>query len=457
MSQYDLVVIGGGSGGVRAARVAASHGANVALVEEFRLGGTCVIRGCVPKKLYKYAADFSGYFEVAESFGWRVDASFDWATLRDNKEQEITRLEGIYGRLLDGSGVKSFADRATIVGPHQIKLQNSGKTLDTKRILIATGGTPFLPEIPGIEHAVTSNEAFDLDSLPKKVLVVGGGYIAVEFASIFNGMGSDVTLSYRGEQILRGFDQHLRDGLTAEMQAHGVNVQLGTQPSKIEKTSQGLCVTNTDGSQDVFDQVFVATGRTPNTKDLGLEQVGVERGRSGQIVVDDYSQTNVPSIWAVGDVTNRAALTPVAIREGSAFAETEFNNNPSTVDHSLIPTAIFSTPEMGTVGLSEAEAGESYEQVNVYVAQFKPMIHSFHESKSKFTIKLITDGKTDKVLGVHLMGAGSGEMIQMVGIAVSMGATKADLNKTIAVHPTAAEELVTMKEPSYQLLNGQRQ
>lgn len=457
MSQFDLVVIGGGSGGVRAARVAASHGANVAIVEEFRLGGTCVIRGCVPKKLYKYAADFSGYFEVAKTFGWSVDASFDWATLRNNKETEISRLEGIYGKMLDGSGVKTFADRATIVGPNQIQLQKSGDILETKRILIATGGMPFLPEMPGIEHAVTSNEAFDLETFPQKVLVVGGGYIAVEFASIFIGLGADVTLAYRGAQILRGFDQHLRDGLTAEMQAHGVDVQLGTQPAKIEKTSEGLEVTNSDGSQNVFDQVFVATGRSPNTKNLGLETVGVELGKSGQIVVDAYSQTNIPSIWAVGDVTNRAALTPVAIREGSAFAETEFNDNPTIVDHSLIPTAVFSTPEMGTVGMSEAEAGEAHEHLNVYVSQFKPMIHSFHESKSRFTIKLITDGTTDKILGVHLMGAGAGEMIQMVGIAVSMGATKADLNRTIAVHPTAAEELVTMKQPSYQLLNGERQ
>lgn len=456
MREFDLIVIGGGSGGVRAARMAATYGAHVALIEESRLGGTCVIRGCVPKKLYKYAAEFSGYFDVAESFGWNVQASFDWQTLRENKEKEITRLENIYNHILTGSKVEVFADRATLAGENQVQLQNSGETLGAKKILIATGGGPFMPEIPGIEHAITSNEAFDLPHLPKRALVVGGGFIAVEFASIFNGLGVDTVLSYRGAQILRGFDDHLREGLAEEMEHHGIQMCVGIQPLAITKTSDGLVVTSSDETEETFDQVLYATGRAPNTQGLGLEDLGIEMGRKGEIKVNAYSQTNIPSIYAVGDVTNRANLTPVAIREGAAFAETEFNDNPTTVDHSIIPTAVFSTPEIGTVGLTEAEAAAQYEEINVYVARFKPMIYSFTQTESRITIKLVTDANTDKVLGVHLMGSGAGEMVQMIGVAVTMGATKADLNRTIAVHPTAAEELVTLKEPTYRMVDGER-
>lgn len=457
MSRYDLVVIGGGSGGVRAARVAASYGAKVALVEEFRLGGTCVIRGCVPKKLYKYAAEFSNLFEVAQSYGWQVSAEFDWPTLRINKEKEISRLEGIYGSLLHGSGVTTFADRAVIEDETHVRLVKEDVVVETARILIATGGRPFVPEIPGADLAITSNEAFDLPTLPQRVLVVGGGYVAVEFASIFNGLGSKVTLAYRGGQVLRGFDGHLREGLSEEMQGHGIEMCLGTQPQFIEKTAQGLRVTCNDGTISEVDQVFYATGRLPNSAGLGLESVGIKLGHRGEIPVDEFSRTSCDTIWAVGDVTDRAALTPVAIREGAAFAETEFNDNPTKVDHSIISTAVFSTPELGTVGLIEEQAGARYKEVNVYVSRFKPMLYSFKDTHTRFTIKLITDAKTDRILGVHIMGSGAAEMIQMVGIAVTAGLTKADLDRTIALHPTAAEELVTLKQPSYKLINGERE
>lgn len=455
-NSFDLIVIGGGSGGVRAARVAASFGAKVCVIEEFRLGGTCVIRGCVPKKLYTYAAGFSSTFDAAKSFGWTVQSSFNWKTLVANKDKEITRLEGIYGSLLSASGVETRADHATLISPNSVRLHASQEILTGDKILIATGGKPFLPKIPGIEHAITSNEAFDLENLPKSILIVGGGYIAVEFASIFNGLGVDVTLAYRGALILRGFDMHVREGLTEEMTHKGIKVCLGTQPHAIEKTAGGLCVTYSDEMQIDVDQVMYATGRTPNVEGLGLESVDVELGKHGEIPVDEFSRTTCPSVYAVGDVNGRAALTPVAIREGQAFAQTEFNDNPTTVDLSIIPTAVFSNPEIGTLGLNEAEAVAKYQDVNVYIARFKPMKYSFVTTETRMLFKLITHAKTDKVLGVHIMGEGAGEMIQMVGIAVGMGATKADFDRTIAVHPVAAEELVTMKEPTYKIVDGER-
>ncbi len=455
-NNFDLIVIGGGSGGVRAARVAASLGAKVCVIEEFRMGGTCVIRGCVPKKLYTYAGGFSSAFEVAKSFGWSVDAKFDWPTLVANKDKEITRLEGIYGSLLSASKVETRSDHATITGPNTVVLHQSQEILTGAKILIATGGKPFVPPIPGIEHTITSNEAFDLTTLPKSIMIVGGGYIAVEFASIFNGLGVDVTLAYRGALILRGFDMHVREGLTEEMTHKGINVCLATQPRAIEKTKDGLCVTCSDDMQIDVEQVMYATGRVPNVDGLGLENIGVELGKHGEIPVDEFSQTSCPSVFAVGDVNGRAALTPVAIREGAAFAQTQFNDNPTKVDLSIIPTAVFSNPEIGTLGLIEAEAAAQYEQVNIYIARFKPMMYSFVQTETRMLFKLITDAKTDKVLGVHIMGYGAGEMIQMVGIAVGMGATKADFDRTIAVHPVAAEELVTMKEPTYKIVDGER-
>jgi glutathione reductase (NADPH) len=455
-SAFDLIVIGGGSGGVRAARVAAGFGAKVCVIEEYRLGGTCVIRGCVPKKLFTYAAAFPAMFDLAPSFGWDVEASFDWPTLMANKNREIDRLEGIYGSLLAGSGVEVKADRGTIMSPNTVRLQNSGEVLSADKILIATGGSPFVPDIPGIELAITSNEAFELKELPKSIIIVGGGYIAVEFASIFNGLGVDTILAYRGAQILRGFDLHVREGLAEELLHKGIKVCLATQPTCIEKTASGLKVICSDEMEMETEAVMYATGRRPNVEGLGLENVGIELGRRGEIPVDEHTRTTCPSIFAVGDVNGRAALTPVAIREGAAFAQTQFNNNPTIVNLDVVPSAVFSTPEIGTLGLTEEEASTRYEEINIYVARFKPMIYSFQETSTRMLMKLITDAKTDKVLGVHIMGSSAGEMIQMVGIAVTMGATKADFDRTIAVHPVAAEELVTMKEPSYTILDGVR-
>ncbi|HHB82995.1 MAG TPA: glutathione-disulfide reductase [Devosia sp.] len=455
-NKFDLVVIGGGSGGVRAARVAAGLGASVCVIEEYRLGGTCVIRGCVPKKLFTYAAGFQTTFELARSFGWSVDARFDWKTLLANKNREIERLEGIYGSLLAGSGVQVRADRGVIASPTSVHLQKSGKTLHADKILIATGGHPFVPDVPGAEHAMTSNEAFELPKLPKSIMIVGGGYIAVEFASIFNGLGVETILAYRGAQILRGFDMHVREGLAEEMHHKGIKVCLATQPKIIEKTAGGLKVTCSDDLQMEVGALMYATGRLPNVQGLGLENVGIELGARGEIPVDEFSRTSCPSIFAVGDVNGRAALTPVAIREGAAFSQTQFNNNPTTVDLSIVPTAVFSNPEIGTLGLTEAEASAGYRKINVYVARFKPMIYSFQDTETRMLFKLICDAETDRVLGVHIMGSSAGEMIQMVGIAVTMGATKADFDRTIAVHPVAAEELVTMKEPSYTVVEGKR-
>ncbi len=454
--KFDLIVIGGGSGGVRAARVAASYGAKVCVVEEYRLGGTCVIRGCVPKKLFTYAAGFSSLFDLASSFGWSVDASFDWPTLLANKDREVKRLETVYASLLAGSGVDVRADRAVITGPNSLKLLKSGERLRADKILIATGGHPFVPQIPGIEHAITSNEAFDFKVLPASIVIVGGGYIAVEFASIFNGLGVETTLAYRGAQILRGFDLHLREGLAEEMHDKGIKVCLATQPETIEKTSSGLNIVCSDDMQIEAGALMYATGRRPNIEGLGLENIGVTPGRRGEVEVDEFSRTLCPSVFAVGDVTDRAALTPVAIREGAAFAETEFNDNPTRVDHSLIASAVFSSPEIGTIGLTEEEASAGYGEIDVYVARFKPMIYSFVDTKTRILFKLITQSSTGKVVGVHIMGSGAGEMIQMVAIAVTMGATKADFDRTIAVHPVAAEELVTMKQPSYRIVDGER-
>lgn len=451
MSQYDydLFTIGAGSGGVRASRIAAGFGAKVAVAEEYRVGGTCVIRGCVPKKLFVYASEFSKSFKAAKGYGWDVgETSFDWSTLIANKDAEIDRLEGIYGRNLGNSDVEIIRDRAIIKDKHTIHLVNENRDVTAKYILIATGAAPFKPQIEGIEHTITSNEAFDLKTLPSDIVVVGGGYIAVEFAGIFNGLGVNTHLLYRGEKILRGFDQDLQDGLAAELNLAGMDVQVKTDITKIEKQSDGLLLHLNNGKTLKTGAVMYATGRVPHVKDLGLEALNIKQGRIGEILVSPQSQTNVDNIYAVGDVTDRANLTPVAIREGNAVAETLFNNNPMAVDHSLIPTAVFSQPELGTIGLTEDQAREQYDAIDVYVSTFRPMKHILAGSDSKMMMKLIVDQKTDKMLGVHIMGADAGEMIQLVGITMRMGATKADFDATMAVHPTAAEELVTMKVPT---------
>lgn len=455
---FDLIVIGAGSGGVRAGRLASSYGAKVAVIEEYRLGGTCVIRGCVPKKHFVYASRFPEQFEVAKSFGWSMkDVQFDWPTLRDNKDKEIKRLEGIYGNILDNAGVTLFRDRAELTSGTSVKLQKDGEELTADRILIATGGTPFVPNIPGADLGITSNEAFHLEKLPKEILVVGGGYIAVEFAGIFAGFGVKTTLAYRGPQILRGFDQDVRDAVAEQMQERGIDILTNTDPTSLEKSKDGqIQVTYNTGKSQNFGEVMFATGRTPNTKGLGLEYTDVECGAREEIIVDEQSRTSCKTVFAVGDVTDRAALTPVAIREGAAFAETFYNDNPTFVHHDLIPTAVFSEPEVGTIGMSETQAGNRYHKVNVYKAAFRPMMNTLTDKPAKEIYKLITDADTDKVLGVHIVGHAAGEIIQMAGIAVTMGATKADFDRTIAVHPTAAEELVTMKQPSYVLEYGKK-
>ncbi len=442
----DLFVIGGGSGGVRAARLTASDGYKVGLAEEYRMGGTCVIRGCVPKKLMVFAAGFSEAFNDAAGFGWNVGAtSFDWGRLIGAIGDEVTRLEGIYRRNLENAGVKLFDARAVIEDAHTVRL-SSGEMLTAKHILVAVGGRPFVPDFPGSDLVITSNDIFLLEQQPRRILIVGGGYIACEFAGILNGLGSEVTQFYRGAQILRGFDDEVRGHVADEMIAKGINLHVGTDVMSIEKTETGLRVKCTNGSVNEFDQVLYATGRIPNTDELGLEAAGVKTGRKGQILVDEYSQTNIPSIFAVGDVTDRVALTPVAIREGAAFVETVFRGNPTTVDHKIIPTAVFTQPEIGTVGLSEEDARDQ-EPIEVYFTAFRPMKHILAGKQERMMMKMIVSRETRRVLGVHIVGEAAAEMIQMVGIAMKMGATKEDFDRTMALHPSAAEELVTMKEP----------
>ncbi len=444
---YDLFVIGAGSGGVRAARMAAGYGASVAVAEEYRVGGTCVIRGCVPKKLFVYASRFGSEFEDAAGFGWDIkDRAFDWKTLVANKDREIDRLNGIYIRNLNNSGVEIIDDRAVLTGPNSVRLQKEGREITAKYILVSTGATPFRPDIAGIEHSITSNEAVHLEALPEKIVIVGAGYIAVEFAGIFKGLGVEVSLLYRGPQILRGFDDDLRDGLAEEMRKRGIDVRVNTDVSAIGKASSGYRLTLANGDVLQTGLVMYATGRNPNTQELGLETAGVECGWNGHIVVDDYSKTSVDSIYAVGDVTDRMALTPVAIREGAAFAETLFNDNPVAVDYASVPTAVFSEPEIGTVGLTEAEAREKHPKLDIYKSSFRPMKHTLSGRDEKMIMKLLVDGQSDRVIGCHILGTDAGEMAQVLAIAIRMGATKADFDATMALHPSAAEELVTMRE-----------
>ena len=445
---YQLFVIGGGSGGVRAARIAASLGARVAIAESFRYGGTCVIRGCVPKKLLVYAAHFAEDFADAQGFGWTVPpAEFSWPQLIEAKNREIARLSSLYEKNLQGARVEVMHGAARLVDAHTVAV--NGQHITAEHILVATGGTPFVPQIPGVEHAITSNEVFDLPQLPRRVLMVGGGYIAVEFAGIFHGLGAQVTLCYRGEQVLRGFDDDVRAHLHDAMVTKGMSVRLHEDVTQIEKRSDGsLAVTlaGTPGTPLVVDAVLYATGRVPNTQGLGLEEVGVALDGAGAIPVDAFGQTCVASIHAVGDVTDRIALTPVAIREGAALAHTLFGPARTPADLTTVPSAVFSQPPIGTVGLTEAQALEQTGSIDIYSARFRSMRHTLSGRDERTLVKLIVDTASQRVLGAHMVGADAPEIIQGLAIAIRMGATKADFDATVALHPTAAEEFVTLRD-----------
>ena len=455
---YDLVVIGAGSGGVRAARMAATYGARVAVVEEYRVGGTCVIRGCVPKKLFVYASRFADQFETARSFGWTVDAGFDWATLVANKDREIERLEKAYVGTLDKAGVEIIRDRAVVSGPNHVKLVGGERTLEARHILIATGGRPYVPAIPGNELGFTSNEAFHLETLPHSILIEGGGYVALEFATIFAGLGVHTTVLYRGERVLRGFDEDLRVGVEAGMQARGIQFIYGQTITRLAREGSGgdISVDLSNGVTAPYGAVMFATGRSANVTGIGLETAGVSLGANGAIEVDAFSRTTCPSIYAVGDVTGRWALTPVAIREGAAFAETVFNGNPTAVDYSLVGSAVFAEPELATIGLSEAAAAAAHPDVEVYVTRFRPMINVLSSKSERMMLKLVTAGGGGRILGCHVLGPDAAELVQMAAIPMGMNATKADFDRAMAMHPTAAEELVTFKSPSYRYKDGVR-
>ncbi len=444
----DLFVIGGGSGGVRAARISASYGAKVMMAEEYRVGGTCVIRGCVPKKLLVHAARFTDEFEDAAGFGWTVTPpAFDWATLIAAKDRDIARIEQVYASNAEKAGVEIVKERAVLAGPHSVRLTTSGRVVTARHILIATGASTVRePAVPGIEHAITSNEAFHLDALPQRVLVIGGGYIAVEFAGIFRGLGSEVTLAHRGPNLLRGFDDDIRMALEEAYRHRGIDVRLDAHLARIEREGAGLTAHFQDGSAVQVDAVMIATGRKPNIAGLGLEKAGVTV-ENGAIKVDAHSATNVPSIHAVGDVTDRVNLTPIAIREGHAFADTVFGGKPTAVSHDLIPTAVFSTPEIGTVGLTEARAKAAGHDVSIFMTAFRPLKATLSGRAERTLMKLVVDKATERVLGVHILGDHAGEIIQLAGVCLTLNATKADFDRTVAVHPTAAEELVTLRTP----------
>lgn len=446
--EVDLFVIGAGSGGVRAARIAAQHGARVMMAEEFRTGGTCVIRGCVPKKLFVYASRYAHELEDMAGFGWQVgEARFDWPTLIENKNREIARLEGIYKRNAEAAGVEQVASRAVVTGPNTVRIEATGEEIQARYILVATGGRPSLgPDIPGRELAITSNEFFDLPRFPKRVLIQGTGYIGLEFACLLRGLGAEVFLASRSGHVLRGFDEEVRTHVLAEVEASGIQMVKGVSFSRIDATADGgRRVTFSDDSTLEVDAVLLAIGRVPNSQGLGLAEAGVALDKVGAVVVDEYSRSSVPSIYAVGDVTNRVNLTPVAIREGHAFADTVFGNKPWVVDHSLIATAVFCEPEVGTVGLSEEAARHRGHEVDIYKSAFRPLKAALSGRQSRMFMKLVVDAKSDRVLGCHIIGEAAGEMIQLAAIALGMGATKADFDRTVAVHPTAAEELVTMR------------
>lgn len=445
----DLFVIGAGSGGVRAARIASSYGARVMIAEEFRVGGTCVIRGCVPKKLLVYASRFAHEFEDAAGFGWTVpEPTFSWPTLIANKDREIDRLEAAYVGTLERYKVQIVRSRAVIEDANTVRL-STGARVHAETILIATGGWPHLgPNIPGLEHVISSNEAFHLTELPKRIVIQGGGYIAVEFACIFAGLGSKVTLIYRGEKILRGFDDDIREHLRSEMETRGIDVLCGHTVDEVDKAGDEFLVRLSDGNAIAADKVMFAIGRRPNTMGIGCEALNMKSHEHGGIEVDEYSRTSVPNIYAVGDVTNRVNLTPVAIREGHAFADTVYGGKPTTVDHRDVPTAVFSEPELGVIGLTEAEAREKFPVLDVYKTSFRSMKMVVAARATRCFMKLLVDGATGRVVGCHIAGPEAGELIQLVGVAFRMGATKADFDATMAVHPTIAEELVTMREPA---------
>jgi glutathione reductase (NADPH) len=449
---YDLFVIGGGSGGVRAARIAAGHGAKVALAEEYRMGGTCVIRGCVPKKFMVYASDYGHKVDEAAAYGWDITkGKFDFATFMSRMHEEVSRLSGLYMKGQQSAGVEVFEERAEFVDANTLRLTGSGKTVTADKILVAVGGTPWVPtpqELPGVEHTIDSDGVFDLKSIPKRIVIAGGGYIAVEFAHIFAGLGVETTLIYRGNKVLRGFDEDIRGRVHQGLKDAGVQVVTNTVFEKITRTEGRflpLDVKLTNGSQLMADVIFMAVGRVPAIASLGLEKAGVAIGKRGEIVVDAYSKTNVDSIWAVGDVTRRMELTPVALREGHAFADTEFGGQPRVMGHDTIATAIFTQPEVGTVGLSEHDARAQFGDVDIYKTDFRPMKNVLSGSARRVFMKLIVRQSDDVVVGAHIIGPDAGEMIQMLGIAVKMGATKAQFDDTCAVHPTIAEEIVTMR------------
>jgi glutathione reductase (NADPH) len=443
---YDLFTIGAGSGGVRASRVSAAHGARVAVAEERRLGGTCVNVGCIPKKLLVYASGFREEFEDAAAFGWSVgERSPDWATLIANKDREIERLNGVYARLLDQAGVERIEGRARIADPHTVEIGD--RTLTAEHVLVATGSWPFLPDIPGIEHAITSNEAFHLEALPERVLVVGGGFIAVEFAGIFHGLGARVTQLYRGPLFLRGFDDDVREALAEELRRTGLDLRFDVCPERIEKAPDGsLRAVLGDGSCVEADCILYATGRRPLTGDLGLEEAKVELDPNGAVVVDEYSRSSVPSIWAIGDATDRINLTPVAIHEGMCLAATLFGGTPTRPVHEDVASAVFSQPEVGCVGLTEAQARRRYGEIDVYRTRFRDLKHTLTGRERRTLMKLVVDRASDRVLGAHMVGPHAGEIIQGIAIAVKCRATKAQFDATIGIHPTAAEEFVTLRE-----------
>jgi glutathione reductase (NADPH) len=443
----DLFVIGAGSGGVRAARVAAGYGARVMIAEEYRVGGTCVIRGCVPKKLLVYASRFSDEFEDAAGYGWSIpEPTFHWPALIANKDREIARLEAAYTNTLERFDVTLVKSRAALEDAHTVRMA-TGAHVRAETILISTGAWPHLgPKIPGLEHAISSNEAFHLPELPRRIVIQGGGYIAVEFACIFAGLGSKVALIYRGENILRGFDDDVREHLRNELRARGITVTCGYTVVAIEKSGDEFITRLSDNSVVTADKVMFAIGRRPNVSGLGIEGLNIKIHDHGGIEVDEYSRTSMPNIYAVGDVTNRVNLTPVAIREGHAFADTIYGGKPTPVDHSNVPTAVFSEPEVGVIGLTETQARERLAKLDVYKTTFRPMKATLSGRNTRTFMKLLVDGATDRVVGCHIVGPDASELIQAVGIAVKMGATKADFDATMAVHPTAGEELVTMRE-----------
>lgn len=449
---YDLFVIGGGSGGVRAARIAALTGARVGVAEEYRMGGTCVIRGCVPKKFMVYASEFAKQFKSAEGYGWRAEGvSFDFPKFMSALQAEVDRLSGIYMRNLRNSGVEVYEERAEFIDPHTLELKTTGRRVTAEKILVATGGRPWRPapeDLPGVEHTITSNEVFHLEALPKHMVIAGGGYIAVEFAHVFAGLGVETCLVYRGETVLNGFDWDVRTSVHEGLKEAGVRVITQTVFEAIEKTGhpeKPLRLTLTNGIHLDADVIMMAVGRRANTDGLGCEAAGIALDGRGAVVVDDYSRTSASNIWAVGDVTDRLNLTPVAIREGHAFADTEFGGEPRRFDHEDVATAVFSQPEVGTVGLSESEARRKYGKIDIYKTRFRPMKNMLSGDTTRTMMKLVVRAEDERVVGVHMVGPDAAEIIQAIGIAVKVGVTKPDFDRTCAVHPTVAEELVTMR------------